>query len=662
MTVLSKIIGVEKLNRNQSIVVACSAVSLGIWTLNIYKRMTSRRPSQGSRDELDLCYDSKQSKEKKNKLKNDFNSSLAQVRKTLTMVMGPTEYCYALGIALSLIMRTVCDLWLINNGTMIESGIINADMKKLQYNIGTFFLCMPSLALVNNSIKFFMNQLRLNIRYKLSSLLYNRYVEGLTYYRINVLDSSVQNIDQLLTNDVEKFSSALVDVYTNVAKPLLDVVILVQRMSITYTGAATPASMMGYLAFAGTILTIARRPLTAFTVKETQLEGQLRYVHSRLITNCEEIAFYQGNNREKMVLMNALDKLRNHLFDASLFKFNIDFLDNMIAKYFATVVGYLSLAIPFLGTRYATDSQSMRLETYYKSGRMMVKLAESLGRLLLAGREFSRLSAYSQRVGQLVHAIENNRSSKLSLPANNAISSPIRPIPGAGIIEYCDPEKPIIQFINVPLCTPNGDILVQSLNVTIQHGQNVIVTGPNGSGKSSLFRLLGELWPLHGGKLIKPRSKELFYIPQKPYLTLGSFRDQLIYPDTVADMRRKGINEDHLAEILHKVELSYLLERESFDSVQDWQEVLSGGEKQRVAIGRLIYHRPLYAILDECTSAVSVDVEQRVYKYLTEEVGCSLLSVSHRVKQLAAYHSFILRFDGNGDATYSPLDVEKYNK
>lgn len=287
---------------------------------------------------------------------------------------------------------------------------------------------------------------------------------------------------------------------------------------------------------------------------------------------------------------------------------------------FATVVGYMSLAIPFFGARYATDSQTFRMDTYYKSGRLMVKLAESLGRLLLAGREFSKLSAYSQRVTQLASAIEDNRKAKTSRPPTplpiNESGQPrtSTPIPGSGIIEYCDPKNPVIQFIDVPLCTPNGDVLVNALNVTIKHGQNVIVTGPNGSGKSSLFRLLGELWPICGGKLIKPRSKELFYIPQKPYLTLGSFRDQLIYPDTVADMRRKGIGEGELANLLEKVECSYLLERETFDSIQDWQEVLSGGEKQRVAIARLLYHRPLYAILDECTSAVSVDVEQRIYK------------------------------------------------
>lgn len=293
--------------------------------------MLFRSPSRPRKDEIELCYVSKEEKKAKTrKLAN--KTSLAQIHAILKQVTGPKEYGYAAAIALTLVLRTVCDLWIINNGTAIESGIITADAGKLQANIGAFLLAMPSLALVNNSLKYFIYQLRLSIRHKLSVLLYNRYVDGLTYYRINVFDSSIQNVDQLLTNDIERFSTAVVDVYTNVAKPLLDVIIIVQRMSLNYTGAATPAAIMGYLAFAGSILTYSRRPLTAITVKETQLEGQLRYVHSRLITNCEEIAFYQGENRERLVLLNALNRLRNHLNDVALFRFNTDFLDNVLAR------------------------------------------------------------------------------------------------------------------------------------------------------------------------------------------------------------------------------------------------------------------------------------------------------------------------------------------
>lgn len=289
-------------------------------------------------------------------------------------------------------------------------------------------------------------------------------------------------------------------------------------------------------------------------------------------------------------------------------------------------------------------------------------MAESIGRLVLAGRDLSKLAAYTQRVTQLMKSIDNNRKEL-------TIKTPGAQFKKLGIVQLCDMAKPRIVFENVPIITPSGDVLVSSLSLTINCGQHVLVTGktridsvkfartklflfsvqsiligPNGCGKSSLFRIIGELWPLCGGKMIKPPNNKLFYIPQKPYLALGSLRDQLIYPDTQSDMIRKGVSDDNLMDILSRVELSYLLERDyNMDSTLDWQEVFSGGEKQRIAIARLIYHKPLFAILDECTSAVSIDVESNLYRYLTCEIGCTVLSVTHRVKQLSHFHKFALR-------------------
>merc|ERR1712127_745328 len=138
-------------------------------------------------------------------------------------------------------------------------------------------------------------------------------------------------------------------------------------------------------------------------------------------------------------------------------------------------------------------------------------------------------------------------------------------------------------------------------------------------------------------------------------MTVGSLRDQVIYPDTINEMKQKKITDQDLNKLLELVQLNYVLEREQgWNSVKDWIDVLSGGEKQRIAMARLFYHQPQFAILDECTSAVSVDVEGQMYEYC-KTVGITLFTVSHR-KSLWKYHDFYLRMDGRGDYEFNPID------
>ncbi|PIO74673.1 ABC transporter, ATP-binding protein [Teladorsagia circumcincta] len=474
-------------------------------------------------------------------------------------------------------------------------SIISRDRLQFLVKVLQYGMAMPAISVTNAILKFGISEMKLRFRERLTKHLYSQYLKGFTFYKMANLDNRIQNADQLLTQDVDKFCDGLVELYSNLTKPIVDVLLYVSRIG-SALGWSAPVILFSYLLGSGVFLTYLRRPIGRLTVQEQALEGEFRFVNSRLIVNSEEIAFYQGNDRERTTLLGSFANLE-----------------------------------------------------YYNSGRMMLKLAEALGRLALAGRELTRLSGFTTRVDTLLNVLGDltKGSYERTMIADgigevNGLIKCIRP--GAGELIIRDN---VIRFESVPLVTPNGDVLIDSLDFEVPSGRNVLVCGPNGCGKSSLFRILGELWPLFGGKLTKPAKGKLFYVPQRPYMTLGTLRDQVIYPDRACDMHRKGFKDHDLEEMLEKVQLSHILVREGgWNAVQDWMDVLSGGEKQRIAMARLFYHKPQFAILDECTSAVSVDVEGAMYK-ICREMGITLFTVSHR-KSLWIHHEYFLHMDGPG--------------
>jgi ATP-binding cassette subfamily D (ALD) long-chain fatty acid import protein len=169
---------------------------------------------------------------------------------------------------------------------------------------------------------------------------------------------------------------------------------------------------------------------------------------------------------------------------------------------------------------------------------------------------------------------------------------------------------------------------------------------------------MGGLWPVYGGTVRKPPSEEIFYIPQRPYLSRGTLRQQIIYPDSKIELVRRGVTDEDLYEILRVVEIENLVEKEGgWEAEKEWRDVWSGGIQQRVAMARLFYHAPKYAILDECTSSQDLDTERIMYE-TAKSLGITLITVSHR-RSLWKYHTNILQFDGQGGYVFTKLDAEK---
>lgn len=142
-------------------------------------------------------------------------------------------------------------------------------------------------------------------------------------------------------------------------------------------------------------------------------------------------------------------------------------------------------------------------------------------------------------------------------------------------------------------------------------------------GKSAIARVIAGLWPVYRGLVSRPKQQGedgIMFLPQRPYLSIGTLRDQVIYPDGEADMREKRKTEYDLRHALEQARLGYLPDREGgWDTRKEWKDVLSGGEKQRIGIARLLYHEPQYAFIDEGTSAVSSDVEGLLYETCKEK-------------------------------------------
>lgn len=482
----------------------------------------------------------------------------------------------------------------------------------------------------------------------------------MTFYALSALDDRIKNADQLITVDVSKFSNSLAELYSNLAKPVLDMVVYNWSLSRSVGGEGLFAMSL-IVQLSATLMRALTPPFGKYVADEARLEGEFRFQHSRLIDYSEEVALYAGHEAEKDTLDKGYFTLIKHVNRILRRRFWHGFMEDFVIKYFWGALGLMLCSVPvFIKLPGVGGSGGVgggdRTETFITNRRMLLGSSDAFGRIMFSYKEVSELAGYTSRVATLLDVIEDIQAGhfekKLVSSADTAENAAV--LQGRGEIT----EGEDIDFVDVPIVSPNGDVLVRKLSFSVKPGEHLLIVGPNGCGKSSLFRILGGLWPVYGGTVRKPPFSDIFYIPQRPYLSRGSLRQQVIYPDSLREMRSRGVTDDDLYRVLSVVEVEGVVERQGgWDAEQEWTDVLSGGIQQRIAMARLFYHAPKYAILDECTSSVTLEIEKVMYDE-AKKLGITLMTVSHR-RSLWKYHENILQFDGQGDYIFTKLDAER---
>ena len=472
--------------------------------------------------------------------------------------------------------------------------------------------------------------------------IHDLYFAGNNYYRIqNVIELPHERIATdapQLTRDLALISCDFINSLINFVVFSRQVYKFGKRIAgdKTWSGARLVVGPVSY-AIIGSVIVSKFVPNLGYVRKtQRELESKYKQAHVRLCRNAEAVAIYGGEKYEEKVV-------NRHFMNLAGFNENVrwaalpsELVKEYVTKYALHTCMMLLVLSPFFNSNDPSKGKSSGQAMYRIKvmSELIVMELIALSQIARLGNTIQRVSGIVDRVGELVTELEEIDEKAHSPDVRGTTS-----------------DRSIV-FEDVTINTPAGHKLVSGLSFIIKPGENFLICGPNGAGKSSILRCLGGLWPIEQGRIMRPAGNGLglhadaFYLPQRPYIPAYSTLAQCItYPDM--DVR---IDETQLAALLRLVELDYLYKQMkdngSLDQVFQWDNRLSLGEQQRLAIARLFFHRPVYAVLDECTSGVSLQMERRLFK-LCRELGITLITISHR-PALQDFHQRMLVLDGAG--------------
>jgi putative ATP-binding cassette transporter len=491
------------------------------------------------------------------------------------------------------------------------------------------WLCLAFVAVVVpvTALYYYMRDLFSNQwRRWLTHRFLDGYLADRRYYELGA-SGELDNPDQRISEDINNFTGRSINfllIFLGSAMQLVAFSAVLWSISRPLVGFLAVYSIVGTVV----ALWVFGQPLIQLNFWQIRREADFRFGLMRLRENAEAIAFYRGEAQERA----QLDKQFQSVYDnyGQLIK------KQRSLNLFQTAFSQLTLVVP--STILADGVLSGSLEVG-RAVQAAGAFAAVLSAVAVIVDNFESLSRFVAGIG------------RLDTLAKQVLS---------GTPVTTDPKietrvGPQVTIEAVTLRTPQFDrVLIEELNLELPPGEGLLITGVSGCGKSSLLRAIAGLWRRGSGTVQHPEMAGVLFLPQQPYMQPGTLRSQMLYPST-----ERPVDDARLLEILQEVQLGDLAERVGgLDAVQDWEKLLSVGERQRLAFARAFVHEPELLILDEATSALDGANEAALYTRLRERGNCTLISIAHR-PALLRYHSRVLELQGEGK--WALHDAEGYS-
>ena len=436
----------------------------------------------------------------------------------------------------------------------------------------------------------------------------NRYLGDRHFYHINN-DRVIDNPDQRISQDINSFIDQFLNYLLGLIGTLLSGFLYIGTLwkinnSLVFIAIATAIIQTLISYFIG-------RVLTPLNFKSLEYEADFRYSLVHIRNNSEAIAFYEGEKEEQKEVESRFQQLLSVLHAKILPSSTLGGV-KVALSIATTLICTLLLAPRYFNNEVTLGDFQLSVSAF----------GQVVGVFNWFSSNFNGLTQFAAVIKRLGTLQDYFAASSSAIASSATIQTLIEPRLGLSHLTVKTPDQ--------------KRTLVTDLSVEIPAGEGILVMGASGLGKSSILRAVAGLWKQGDGYIYRPETTKMLFIPQRPYMVLGSLRKQILYPHT-----EQVFTDKRIQSVLEVVNLEDLVDRVGGLEVElDWADVLSLGEQQRLGFARLFLHRPHYAVLDEATSALDVPNEKRLYQQL-QAAEITYLSVGHR-PTLIAYHKRVV--------------------